>query len=243
MEFEDDAFVLSARAHGEAGAIVELLTQSHGKWAAHVAGGGSRRMRPFLQAGAPVAVRYRARVADQLGSAALEPQGEGPAALFDDPLALAGLSAAAAVAAGALPEREPHPGAYLAFQALSRALAQPDIWPAVFVRFEAGLLQDLGFGLDLSRCAATGAVDDLVYVSPRTGRAVSRAAGEPYKDRLYPLPPFLLSAQGRLAPGDVKAGLELTAHFLEAYIFGPLNRPLPPARLWLVDRLAEAGKL
>src|SRR6185503_5403101 len=110
-------------------------------------------------------------------------------------LALAGLSAAAAVAAGALPEREPHPGAYLAFQALSQALAEPDIWPAVFVRFEAGLLEELGFALDLSKCAVTGQADDLVYVSPRTGRAVSRGAGEPYKDRLLPLPPFLLSAQ------------------------------------------------
>ena len=109
MEWEDDAFVLSARAHGETGAIVELLTAGHGKWAAHVAGGASRKMKPFLQPGARVIARYRARMADQLGSATLEPVGEGPAALFDDPLALAGLAAAAAVAAGALPEREPHP--------------------------------------------------------------------------------------------------------------------------------------
>jgi DNA repair protein RecO (recombination protein O) len=243
MEFEDDAFVLSARAHGESGAIVELLTQHHGRWAAHVAGGGSRRIRPFLQPGAQVVARYRARVSDQLGSASLEPVGEGPAALFDDGIALAGLAAAAAVAAGALPEREPHPGAYLAFEALTHALIHPDIWPAVFVRFEAGLLQDLGFGLDLSKCAATGATDDLVYVSPRTGRAVSRAAGEPYKDRMLTLPPFLLGAQAGLREGDVKAGLDLTGHFLEAFIFGPLNRPLPPARLWLVDRLTEAQRL
>ena len=243
MDFEDDAFVLAARAHGEAGAIVDLLTARHGRYAAHVAGGASRRMKPFLQPGAQVLVRYRARVSEQLGSAMLEPVGEGPAALFDDPLALAGLSAAAAVAAGALPEREPHPGAYLAFEALAAALANPDIWPAVFVRFEAGLLQDLGFGLDLSKCAATGAVDDLVYVSPRTGRAISRAAGEPYKDRLLALPPFMLSAQGRLAAGDVGAGLAITGHFLEAFIFNPLNRPLPPARLWLLDRLREVGRL
>ncbi len=243
MEFEDDAFVLSARAHGEAGAIVELLTCRHGKYAAHVAGGASRKMKPFLQPGAQVIARYRARVSDQLGSASLEPVGEGPAALFDDRLALAGLQAAAAVAAGALPEREPHPGAYLAFEALSRALVQPDIWPAVFVRFEAGLLEELGFGLDFSKCAATGAVDDLIYVSPRTGRAVSRGAGEPYKDRMLALPPFMLGAQAGLGAGDVGAGLALTAHFLEAFIFNPLNRPLPPARLWLVDRLAEAGRL
>lgn len=243
MEFEDDAYVLSARVHGETGAIVELLTAHHGKWAAHVAGGASRRMKPFLQAGARTIVHYRARVSDQLGSAQLEPVGEGPAALFDDPMALAGLSAAAAVAAAALPEREPHPGAFLAFEALSSALLMPDIWPAVFVRFEAGLLQDLGFGLDLSKCAATGSLDDLVYVSPRTGRAVSRTAGEPYKDRLLALPPFMLSSQGGLSPGDVRAGLDLTAHFLELFVFGPLNRPLPPARVWLVDRLTDGARL
>lgn len=243
MEFEDDAFVLSARAHGEAGAIVDFLTAGHGKYTAHVAGGASRRIKPFLQPGAQVIARFRARVSDQLGSASLEPVGEGPSALFDDKLALAGLAAAAAVAAGALPEREPHPGAYFAFEALTRALVNPDIWPAVFVRFEAGLLQELGFGLDLSKCAATGSLDDLIYVSPKTGRAVSRAAGEPYKDRMLTLPPFLLGAQAGLIAGDVGAGLALTGHFLEAFIFNPLNRPLPPARLWLVDRLAEAGRL
>ena len=243
MEFEDDAYVLAARTHGESGAIVDLLTARHGRYAAHVAGGASRRMKPFLQAGARVLLRYRARVSDQLGSAALEPVGEGPSALFDDPLALAGIAAAAAVAAGALPEREPHPGAFLAFEALTAAFAHTDIWPAVFIRFEAGLLQELGFGLDLSKCAATGATDDLIYVSPKTGRAVCRDAGEPYKDRLLPLPPFLLSAQGRLATGDIGAGLDLTGHFLEAFIFNPLNRPLPPARMWLLDRLREAGRL
>ena len=173
----------------------------------------------------------------------MEPVGEGPSALFDDPLALAGIAAAAAIAAGALPEREPHPGAYLAFEALSGAFAHNDIWPAVFVRFEAGLLADLGFGLDLSKCAATGSTDDLIYVSPRTGRAVSREAGEPYKDRLLALPAFMLSAQGRLTTGDIGAGLALTAHFLEAHIFNTQNRPLPPARLWLLDRLADAGRL
>jgi DNA repair protein RecO (recombination protein O) len=243
MEFEDDAFVLAVRAHGETGAIVEILTAAHGRYAAHVAGGASRKMKPFLQPGARVVARYRARISDQLGSAMLEPVGEGPSALFDDPLALAGLSAAAAVANGALPEREPHPGAFLAFEALTGSLTHPDIWPAVFVRFEAGLLQDLGFGLDLSSCAATGAVDDLVYVSPRTGRAVSRDAGEPYKERLLALPPFMLAAQAGLAPGDVAAGFDLTGHFLEAFIFNPMNRPLPPARVWLLERLREAQRL
>ena len=243
MEFEDDAFILTARPFGESGAIVEALTAAHGKYAAHVAGGASRRMKPSLQAGSRAILRYRARVSDQLGSASVEAVGEGASALFDDPLALAALAAAASVAGGALPEREPHPGVFLAFESLTRALVDPDIWPAVFVRFEAGLLQDLGFGLDLTRCAVTGVADDLTFVSPRTGRAVSAPAAEAYKDRLLRLPPFLLSAQGRLGPGDIGAGLALTGHFLESCVFAALNRPLPPARLWLMDRLADAGLL
>jgi DNA repair protein RecO (recombination protein O) len=243
MDFEDDAFVLSARAHGESGAIVDLLTASHGRFVAHVAGGASRKMKPFLQAGARVLLHYRARVSEQLGSAAIEPGGEGPSALFDDPLALAGLASAASVAAGALPEREAHPGAFFAFEALSAALAALETWPAVYVRFEAGLLQELGFGLDLSKCAATGSTDDLIYVSPRTGRAVSRDAGAPYADRLLALPPFLLSAQGGLREGDVGAGMDLTGHFLETFVFAALNRPLPPPRVWLIDRLRDAGRL
>jgi DNA repair protein RecO (recombination protein O) len=241
MEFEDEAYVLSARSHGETGAIVEMLTQRHGKYAAHVAGAASRRIKPFLQAGARVTAQFRARTSDQLGSATLEPVGEGPAALFDDRVALAGLSSAAAVAAGALPEREPYPGAFLGFEAFISALGAPEIWPAVYVRFEVGLLADLGFGLDLSRCAVTGSLDDLIYVSPRTGRAVSAAAGADYKDRLFALPPFLLSSQGGLGPGDVAAGLAITGHFLERFVFSPLNRPLPPARHWLLDRLSEVA--
>ena len=243
MDFEDDAFVLAARTHGEAGAIVDLLTSAHGRFVAHVAGGASRKIRPFLQPGARVIANYRSRTADQLGSAQIEPVGEGPSALFDDPLALAGLAAAASVSAGALPEREPHPGAFLAFEALAQALVAVEIWPAVYVRFEAGLLAELGFGLDLSHCAVTGSPDDLIYVSPRTGRAVSAAAGADYKDRLLALPPFLLSSQGGLGAGDVGAGLAITGHFLERYVFAPLNRPLPPARHWLFDRLTEAERL
>jgi DNA repair protein RecO (recombination protein O) len=243
MEFEEPAFVLSARLHGEAGAIVEALTALSGKWAAHVAGGASRRLKPHLQPGARVTFAYRARMTEQLGSARVEGTGSGPSDLFDDSAALAGLTSAAAVVAAALPEREPHPGVFRAFEALTLALADEDIWPAVMVRFEAGLLADLGFGLDLSVCAVTGATDDLAWVSPRTGRAVSAAAGEPYKDRLLSLPMFLLSAQGRLVPGDIEAGLMLTGHFLQACVFNSLDRPLPAARERMIDRLRERGRL
>jgi DNA repair protein RecO (recombination protein O) len=111
------------------------------------------------------------------------------------------------------------------------------------VRFEAGLLQELGFGLDLSKCASTGSTDDLIYVSPRTGRAVSKGAGAPYADRLLTLPPFMLASQAGLAAGDVGSGLTLTGHFLETFVFAVMNRPLPPARVWLIDRLRDAGRL
>lgn len=241
MDFTEEAFVLSARSHGDTGVIVDLLTQTHGRRAAYVAGGASRKMKPFLQAGARVVVDYRARTAEQLGAARLEPVGEGPSALFDEPLALAGLAAAAAVVQGALPEREPHPGVFLAFEALVSALAVPQVWPAIFVRFEAGLLEDLGFGMDLSHCAATGTLDDLIYVSPRTGRAVSREAGAPYADKLLTLPPFMLGAQAGLGAGDVRAGFALTGHFLEQFVFHPQDRPLPPARDRLVEKLSALG--
>ena len=243
MEWEDDAFVLSARRYGETGAIVELLTEERGRFAAHIAGGASRKHKATLQPGSKVIASYRARTSDQLGAAVLEPIGEGPSALFDDPLALAGLAAAASVTVGALPEREPHPDVFAGFEALIGSFMLTDIWPAVYVKFEAGLLDALGFGFDLSKCGATGATDDLIYVSPRTGRAVSRSAGEPYKDRMLPLPPFMLGAQAGLGDGDIGDGLGLTGAFLERYVFDPLNKPLPPARVWLVDKLREAERL
>jgi len=241
MEFTDEAFVLAARSHGDTGAVVDLLTREHGRRLAYVAGGASRRMKPFLQAGARVEVELRARTPDQLGSARLEPVGEGPSALFDDPLALAGLAAAAAVAQGALPEREAHPGAFFALEALSGVLTLPDVWPAVYVRYELGLLEELGFGLDLSVCAVSGSRDDLAWVSPRTGRAVSMTAAAPYMDRLLRLPPFLLGAQAGLGEGDVRAGLDLAGHFLTRCVFDPVNRPLPEARDRMIERLMSAG--
>ncbi len=243
MEFEDEAFVVGVRAFGESGAIAEFLTAQRGVWSAHVAGGASRRLKPFLQPGTPVRIAYRSRLSDQLGAARVEAKGEGAAAYFDDPLALAALAAAAALIVGALPEREPHPGIFLAFEAFSGALDAPEVWPAVLVRFEMGLLAELGFGLDLTRCAATGGTDELIYVSPRTGRAVSSAAGEPYRDRLLALPGFLLAAQAGLAPGDIRAGLALTGHFLQEVVFSALHRPLPPARARLIERLEAAGRL
>lgn len=239
-EFEDEAIVLGARLHGETGAIVHVLTQGHGVHAAHVAGGASRRMKAVLEPGAPVLFRYRARHAEQLGAATLEAQGAGPD-LLDDPVGLLGLQCAAAMTRAVLPERERHEGAFHAFQALLAAFAIPEIWPAIYVRYESGLLEELGFGLDLSACAVTGSREHLAYVSPKSARAVSFESGAPYKDKLLRLPAFLLSSQGGLQAGDIVDGLALTGFFLERHVFHPHNRPLPEIRQRLAEALASGG--
>ena len=240
MEFEDEAIVLGGRGHGETGAIVRVLTQHHGVYAAHIAGGASRRVKPLLEAGSNVIIRYRARHTDQLGSATLEGSGGG-LDLLDEPLGLLGLQAACAMTQIVLPEREDHAGAYFGLSALLGVLAMPEIWPAIYVRYEAGLLDALGFGLDLRACAVSGSADDLVYVSPKSARAVSRTAGAPYKDKLLPLPGFLLSGQGGLREGDIAKGLNLTGFFLERHVFHPHNKPLPDIRTRLLDALTGAG--
>ncbi len=243
MDWTDEAYVLAARAHGESAAIVDLLTETHGRLSAWVAGGASRRMKPTLQPGTPVQVRWRARLDQSLGSATLEPSGPGIAGLLDDPLALAGLNAAASVTSAVLPEHEAAPGAYAGLSTLMAMLWHETLWPYVYIRYELGLLDAIGFGLDLSRCASTGSFDDLAYVSPRTGRAVSLAAAAPYVDKLLPLPAFLLASQAGVRDGDLKDGLALTGFFLEKHVFHALNRPLPPARVWMTDLLTSRGYL
>lgn len=238
MEFEDQAIVLGARGHGETGAIVHVLSESHGVYAAHIAGGASRRIKAALQPGALVEFRYRARNADQLGAATLEPS-EATPDLLDDPLALLGLQCACVLTRSALPEREAQPGVYHALKALIGILEHPSIWPAIYVRYEAGLLEAIGFGLDLTSCAVTGERDALIYVSPKSGRAVSADAGAAYHDKLLKLPAFLLSSQGGLAEGDISAGLKLTGFFLERHVFHPHDKPLPDVRLRLADSLAQ----
>jgi len=238
MEFSDDAIVLGARGHGETGAIVHVLTAHHGVYAAHIAGGASRRMKAALQPGAQVVFNYRARHADQLGAATLEI--DGPTTdVLDDAGALLGLQSACAMTRAALPEREAQPGAFHALAALIGVLDHADVWPAIYVRYEAGLLEAIGFGLDLAACAVTGERDALVYVSPKSGRAVSRAAGADYHDKLLRLPGFLLSSQGGLAEGDIAAGLKLTGFFLERHVFHPNDKPLPDIRLRLAQALED----
>ena len=238
MEFTDEAIVLGGRGHGETGAIVHVLTAHHGVYAAHIAGGASRRLKAALQPGARVEFNYRARHADQLGSATLEIDGATPDVL-DDPLALVGLQCACAMTRATLPERETQTGAFHALGALIGVLDHEAIWPAIYVRYEAGLLEAIGFGLDLSACAVTGERDALVYVSPKSGRAVSRKAGADYHDKLLRLPAFMLSSQGGLDEGDIAAGLKLTGFFLERHVFHPHDKPLPDIRLRLAEALAD----
>jgi DNA repair protein RecO (recombination protein O) len=244
MEWSDEAIVLSARRHGESAAIVALMTREHGRHLGLVPGGAGRRARGVYQPGNRVQASWRARLSEHLGHFACELQESRAADLLEDRTRLAALSAAVALVDGALPEREAHRRVFDGLDRLIlllRAAGDDAEWTPHYVRFELDLLVDLGFGLDLARCAATGAVEGLAYVSPRTGRAVSAAAGAAYGDRLLPLPPFLLAgAAPAPARPDILAGLRLTGFFLERDVFaqrGP-DRGLPEARQRLLARLA-----
>jgi len=245
VEWRDQGIVLSVRPHGETSAILEVLTAEHGRHMGLVRGGASRRMKPVLQPGNSLTLTWRARLQEHLGTFTADLVKSRAGMLMEEPMALSGLLSVCAVA-GALPEREAHTPLYEALEILLESMDDADIWPAVLVRWELGLLQELGYGLDLSRCAATGEREDLVFVSPKSGRAVSRGAGLPYKGKLLALPGFLMGAQaGGASMQDVADGLKLTAHFMDRYLFAPQERTLPDARRRLVElferRQAVAG--
>jgi DNA repair protein RecO (recombination protein O) len=240
IEWRDAAFVLTARRHGESAQIIELLTREHGRHLGLVRGGQTPKLRGVLQPGNEVAAAWRGRLAEHLGAFACEPVRAHAAPLLDDPDRLAGLAAAAALLSATLPEREPHGDVFAGFAALIAAFDSAPDWPARYVAWERDLLAALGFGLDLSRCAATGGTVDLAYVSPRTGRAVSRAAGLPYHDKLLPLPAFLWRAAPAVQ-ADLAQGLELTGYFLLRHLLMPQRRSLPPARERLLSRLRNAN--
>lgn len=245
MEWTDDAIVLSVRGHGETGAILEALTREHGRHMGLVRGGASRRSKPTLQPGNSIHVHWRARLEDHLGSYVAELTRARAGDMLENRAALAGLNAFAAIAAAAMPEREAHAPVFNAAEILLDAIATDDFahWAPLYVKWEAGLLDALGFGLDLSRCAATGVVDNLIYVSPRTGRAVSAEGGALYKERLFPLPPFLLGSQNAdPATADITAGLRLTAHFLLDRVLNPHNREMPAARQRLDEFAARESR-
>ena len=237
MQWADEGIVLAARRHGESSAIASLLTHEHGRHAGLVRGGAGRRGRGMLQPGNRVMATWRARLADQLGSYALELVHAGAADLMDDAGRLAALAAACAVSEAALPERHPYPVLFESLGTLIAALTSETAWGADFVRWELGLLEQLGFGLDLAACAVSGATAGLAYVSPTSGRAVAEGAAGRYRDRLLPLPKFLAGG-GEAGADDVLAGLRLTGSFLERHAFAPHGRRLPPARDRLVGMIS-----
>lgn len=243
IEWRDEAILLSARRHGESSLILSVLTRARGRHAGLVRGGQSRRMRGALQPGNRIAVTWRARLEEHLGTMTAEPVHGHAALLMGDPGRLLAMAAALALVEAALPEREAHPDLFDSLDALTLALDAVD-WAETYVRWEVGLLAELGFGLDLSHCAATGTDADLIYVSPKSGRAVSAAAGEPYQDRLLPLPGFLTLGGAAANRAEVEKALRTTEYFLSRHVFDGSSRPLPDARQRLVDRLrreAEAG--
>jgi DNA repair protein RecO (recombination protein O) len=237
MEFTDDGVVLSARAHGESAAIAEILTAHHGRWAGLVYGGQGRAKTPLLQPGNGVKANWKGRLDDSLGFFTLELTQARAGALMQDRLSLAALSAACAVASATLPERQAHARVYHTLRILFDHLDDIEIWPALMARWELGLLAELGFGLTLDRCAATGARENLIYVSPKSASAVSAEAGEPYKDRMLPCPAFLRDAAADATLADALDGLRTTGHFIETRILHLANQELPEARRRLIDLL------
>ena len=240
MDWRDQGLLLSTRTHGETSAIIEVLTAAHGRHAGVVRGGASRKMAATLQPGTGLALEWRARLDDHIGTFTVEPL-RSRAHLLSDRLALAGLMSVCALLQVALPEREPHPVLWPVTLALVDALGEAD-WTQTYLRWELTLLDELGFGLDLSSCAVTGATEGLAYVSPKTGRAVTKAAAGEWADRLLPLPAGLTGA-AVLSPGDVVQGLQLTGFFLDRGLRPVLqDKPLPEARARLLDLLSRLAR-
>ena len=229
MQWSDEGIILGVKRHGETSVIAAVLTRDHGRYLGLVRGGRSRVQRPVLQAGNSVAAVWRARIEDHLGGFVLEPVKLRAASIMDDPFRLAGLMTLTALAQ-LLPEREAHRRLHEASLLVLDQLEADGVWPALLVRWEMGLLEELGFGLDIAQCAATGAREGLAYVSPKTGRAVSLEAGEPWKDRLLALPAFLGTEGGSPDRADIQAGFKLTGYFLERHVMGPRGVAMPEAR-------------
>ena len=240
MEWRDVGVLLNRRRHGESAAIVEVFTEDHGRHAGIVRGGASRRMAPTLEPGNQVEVTWRARLEDHLGAFTVEPVEARAAALMGDRKTLAGLNAMTALLTFALPEREAHKALYRGTLTVLDMMSSNPHWPIAYVRWELSLLEDLGFGLDLSSCAVNGGHEDLAFVSPKSGRAVSQAGAGDWKDKLLPLSPALIG-QGNGTRDDLLDGLRVTGHFLKTWLAPALgNRPLPDARQRFVDLLARA---
>jgi DNA repair protein RecO (recombination protein O) len=239
MQWSDEGIIIGTRRHGETSLIVELMTPGHGRHLGLVRGGRSRLKQPLLQPGNSVLVTWRARLDAHLGHYTLEGTTNRAARLIENASGLYAIQALAALLR-LLPERDPHPGLYDGLIAMVDFLDDPLVAGGFVVRFEAKVLDELGFGLDLERCAATGTNDDLAYVSPKTGRAVSRASGEPYRDRLLPLPPFLTDpAALPSGPAELADAFRLTAYFLARHVYEPRGLEPSDARLSLAALAAR----
>lgn len=237
IEWRDEGVLLKVRKHGETSAIIEVFTQNHGKAAGIVRGGVSRKIAPTLQPGAQLDVTWKARLEDHLGTFTVEPLRSRAATVMQDRLALAGLNAVTGLLSFVLPERETYEAFYTQSIQLFDLLGQTDIWPLAYLQWEVALLSEMGFALDLSACAVSGGNDDLFYVSPRTGRAVSRLAAGDWADRLLPLPHVLLG-KGDADAAQIVIALKTTGHFLHNHLAKSLgNRALPEARERLIDVL------
>lgn len=243
-EWSDRAISLGLRRFGETGAILEVFAREQGRRRGLVYGGASRTKRAPMQPGNTLAVTWKARVDDSLGFFAIaETEVERAAVHMANGEALAGLSAISELLAQALPEGEAKPALYDAAETLLDTLGNEDVWPALFVRWELGLLTMLGYGLDLSSCAVSGGNDGLTHVSPKSGRAVRGSEAGEFLDRLLPLPAFLIDVTAPATPVDIRNGFRLTGHFLSHRLFADLNKPVPEARFLMIDRLERAGRL
>ncbi len=238
MDWRDQGFVLNTRKHGETSVILEVFTAEHGRHAGVVRGGVSRKMTPILQPGGQLDLSWRARLADHIGSFTVEPL-RSRAAVLSDRFALAGLNTVTALLTFCLPDREPHPALYQQSTQLLDLLGQHDLWPLAYLRWEMALLTELGYGLDLTECAVTGSTDNLIYVSPKSGRAVSAKAAGEWADRLLPLPP-ILRGEGDAANDEVLEALRTTGYFLSDKLAPDLgSKPIPEARARFVDLFAR----
>lgn len=237
MDWTDEGVIVSLRGHGETSAIIDVLTAEHGRHAGVVRGGASRKMQPVLQPGSQVQVTWRARLEDHLGSYRVEPI-RSRTRMLSDRAALAGLGAVCGLVCFAFPERMTLDGLYHQTLDLIDRIEADDNWPVYYALWEMVVLDDLGFGLDLSDCAATGATEDLVYVSPKSGHAVSRSAGAEYHDRMLPLPRFLREHSTQARWSELADALKTTGYFLERRLAPALgDRHLPEARARLLAAL------
>lgn len=241
MEWRDDAIILGIRQHGETSAIVELMTRAHGRHLGVVKGGRSRRQQPLMQPGNRVEAHWWARLEEHLGTFRLEAVDFAAARMMQMPLALYSLQTVAAHLR-LLPERDPHPVLYEALQVLLDHFAIPLLAGEILMRFEMRLLEELGFGLDLTCCAATGTKEDLAYVSPKSARAVSRAAGLPWKEKLLVLPAFLHEPDCHPASSDdIRDGFRLTGFFLARHVWEPRGLEPPSFRGGFISQLLRDG--